>query len=369
MRHRRSTYLFRAPGALTLATAVGLAACAGHGPSEAPTPARTDPAAMGDLGALPSEPTIQATPVVLSTQAWEFAGHDGAVVRTPHYRIYTTEPDERTRTRMAEFVEYALAHYRTAVTPLPAPGVKLDVYLMANRTQWETLTKRLMGPASGNLSNIERGGFAARGIGVYYDLGLYDTLAIAAHEGWHQYTQRVFADPLPVWLEEGMATYMEGHRWGLGGSGKPQFLSWANTERFDRLRDAVSAGREIPLDRLLGMSPQGELESGGDGLLDFYAHVWALTHFLEEGDGGRYRTQFHALLRDAADGNLRKVLATHLGWRAAQESLTRRVGDGVYRTYFGSDMAEANQAFHRFVRLVVRTGGREAVTQGRSPAG
>ena len=382
-RRERLGVLWLAGGSVALAGVVGLGACSsGAGGSRATktdtranasraaasTPAATDSVAMGALGRSPGA-DVRATPIVLSTDPWEFAGHDGVVIRTAHYRIYTTERDLQMRARMSEFVEYALAHYRTAITPLPAPAMKLDVYLMDNRSQWDLLTKRLMGVAAGTLSNIERGGYASRGIGVYFDLGLHDTLAIAAHEGWHQYTQRVFRDPLPIWLEEGMATYMEGHRWVLGGHDEPEFMAWANMERFDRLRDAVNAGREISLVRLLGMRPQDELGSGGEGLLDFYAHVWALAHFLDEAEDARYRTQLCELLTDAASGNLRKVLVAELGRVPAQEALTRRVGDGVFRTYFGRDMDGVSRSFHEYVRAIVRTGGREAVAQGRSPTG
>jgi hypothetical protein len=60
---------------------------------------------------------------------------------------------------------------------------------------------------------IQRGGFAASGRAILYDIGPRDTFAIAAHEGWHQYTQKSFRAPLTVSFEEGLATYMEGFRW------------------------------------------------------------------------------------------------------------------------------------------------------------
>ena len=286
------------------------------------------------------------------------------MIRTPNYRIYTTERDARLRDRMIVLLEHAIAHYRTAITPLPAPSAKLDVYLMDNRDQWEVLTKRLMGAAASDLENIERGGFAARGIGVYYDLGPYDTLAIAAHEGWHQYTQRVFRQPLPIWLEEGMATYMEGYRWDGRG---PHFLAWANIERFDRLRDAASAGRLIPLSRLVRMRPQDELGRGGGGVLDFYAHVWAAAHFLHEGEDGKHRKTLERLLNDAASGRIRSTLETHLGGAEATRAMARRGGGSVFETYFGESVDEADAAFEAFCLEIVRTGAREDIVRGVSP--
>lgn len=341
-----------------------LAGCAGGGGARTGSGSGAERGV--ELGELGPAARVEPTPVVLSTEDWSFAGKPGRMIRTPNYRIYTTERDERLCDRMAELLEHALAQYRSGVTTLPAPTSKLDVYLMDNRDQWETLTKRLMGAQASALGHIERGGYAARGIGVYYDLGLYDTLAIASHEGWHQYTQRVFRDPLPVWLEEGMATFMEGHRWEASG---PRFLSWANVERFDRLRDAVQDGRVIPLSRLVAMRPQDQLAHGGDGVLDFYAHVWAAAHFLHEGEDGKHRQSLERLLRDAADGRVRHELEERLGWDGAREALGRRGGGAVFEAYVGQPVEALDVAFEAFCREVVRTGSRESIARGVSPVG
>src|SRR6185503_10436721 len=92
-----------------------------------------------------------------------------------------------------------------------------------------------------------------------------DTLAIAAHEGWHQYTQETFKHQLPIWLEEGIATYMEGYR--SSRDAEPEFLPWANFERRDALRDAVRSKKLIGMDELLTRSPQSFLSHSKDSLL------------------------------------------------------------------------------------------------------
>lgn len=145
--------------------------------------ASTAPAADDAAPAESSEAPAATTPEVLSTEPWTFGGQTGLVIRTRHYRIYTTEKNQVLRDRMASFTEHALTHYRTAIIRLPAPPQRLDTYLMDTRPQWEQVTKLLMGEQSEQLVKIQRGGFASRGIGVYYDLGLFDTMAIAAHEG------------------------------------------------------------------------------------------------------------------------------------------------------------------------------------------
>jgi len=318
-----------------------------------------------DFGSFSADETVVATPQILSTEAWQFGGQAGHTIRTTHYRIYTTETNQVLRDRMAAFLEYSLAHYRTVLAQLPAPPVRLDTYLMDNRPQWENLTRRLMGSEADQLTTIQRGGFASRGIGVYYDLGLFDTLAIAGHEGWHQYTQRTFRDPLPVWLEEGLATYMEGHRWK---NNIPQFLPWANTERFDQLRGAARRGNLLALEDLLGSKPQDHLgQTSNDRLLTYYAQVWAMTHFLAEGEGGKYSASLRRLLEDAAAGDMRAVIAQKHDQRAANLALATRVGSQVFTAYFNADLAAAQAEYEAFVKGIVKTGGREAIVAGRSP--
>jgi hypothetical protein len=235
---------------------------------------------------------------------------------------------------------------------------------MDNRPQWERLTQRLMADQARELTRIQRGGYASRGIGVYYDLGLFDTCAIAAHEGWHQYTQRTFRDPLPVWLEEGIATYMEGHSWMQA---TPVFRPWTNTERFDQLRRAVNAGTMISLGDLLEARPQDFVERVDDSLLTYYAQLWVLVHFLNEGEEGRYAGALRRVLQDAAAGSVRGRIAEKLGARAANQSMAMRSGAAVFDVYFSQDLAGASAAYEVFLRAAVRPGSRDAVVAGRSP--
>ena len=337
-------------GATTL-----LAACAG---SDHP---RIAYAALGDSS------TVEATPGVMSTEVWKFGAVEGEIIRTAHYRVFTTEKDAALRDRMPRFLEYALAAYRQFAGILPPPPQKLDTYLMDNRPQWEQLTARLMGAEAKDIGNIQRGGFASRGIGVYYDLGMFDTLAIAGHEGWHQYTQRTFRDPLPTWLEEGIATQFEGYGWLGGPSGKPEFRSWSNLERFDRLRELVADDRLMPLTSVLASQPQDFLAETGTGLLDYYAHVWVLVHFLREDAHGARMPALTRLLADAARGELRTELARVAGATEAARAMASRTGTTVFTTYFGADLAAADAAFRAFATAAVRPGGRELITAGKSP--
>lgn len=348
-----------AAAATFLAVAALLVAAAGTACST-----RTHDVAYGNATANEGTGTVEATPGVLSEEAWTFGDVKGNIVRTEHYRIYTTEKNPVIKSRMLTFVEYALAHYRTALGPLPAPPQRLDTYLMDNRPQWERLTQRLMADQAAELTRIQRGGYAFNGIGVYYDLGLFDTLAIAAHEGWHQYTQRTFKDPLPSWLEEGVAVYMEGHRWA---GGVPTFIPWANLERFDQLRKAASRDAIMPLKKVITSKPQDFIGDGDSSLLDFYAHVWALTHFINSGEGGKYREKFRDLLDDCVRGGQRRTIASKLSERAAINALATRSGPAVFQAYFNDDLDEAGREFQSFVTRLIAPGTRDQIVQGKEP--
>jgi len=296
--------------------------------------------------------------VTVTEEPWSLGYAPGTVVRTEHYRLFTTIDDERARRRTAIFLERALAHYRSAIVRLPAPPMRLDTYFLASRDQWETVTRRLMGAAaSSTLLQIGRGGYAARGVGVYWDIGRRDTLGLAAHEGWHQYTQRTFKQSLPPWLEEGIATYMEGHRW-LGP--EAQFMPWANLQRFDQLRRAAASGTLLELEELLDATPAQFLGSASDTGLTYYAQLWALTHFLasSQNDHGQ---ALEDLLLEAAEGMLLRRVAL------VPDAGRHGLGKATYLAYFNRDLKTENARFQAFVRRIVATGGRERVVSGLGP--
>lgn len=336
----------------SLCVALVCPSCANPG-AQAPSPSRA--AAHAEAS---------ASRYILSIEPWTFADAEGEIIRTPSYRVFTTAQDRIITDRLPEFLERALDNYRTALGPLPGPPMRLDTYLLNTRPQWVRCTLQLMGAAGRPFLNIARGGFATRGVGVFYDIGPFDTLAVAAHEGWHQYTQRTFRESLPIWIEEGVATYMEGHRWDRA---TPLFLPWANIERFDQLRGARSRDGLMPLDRLLSTTGEDNLARPTTQGLTYYAQVWALTHFLDEGAGGRYRASLRTLLSDAADGRLGLALSNRFGEEAARNALLARVGPAVFLAYFNSDLNEADREYQAFIDVLVVAGSRDAIVAGRSP--
>lgn len=332
--------------ALGLSGLITLAACTPRAPSSADPP----------------DPPLAATTV----EPWSFHGRAGRVVLSPSYRLFTTESDGLILRRLPTFLEASLDHYVSALGPLPRPAQPLDTFLFAHRWQWERQARELLGDAAQPYLWIRRGGFAVGGRALLYSLGTRDTFFIAAHEGWHQYTQRVFRLALPAWVEEGAAAYMEGHRWDPARPALPRFLPWANPDRFDQLRTAAATGRLLPLPQLLQTSPEQLLAESNDAPLTYYAQLWALMHFLQHGADARYRRDLHRLLAEFADGRARVTLTVYFGPVEAERILATRSGPAVFLAYFGQPELVA-QEFDGFVERLVRTGSKDRIIAGEHP--
>ncbi len=334
--------------AIGLCLTVGLAFAAAGCATDQP---RTPAPGVAETGVIPPRDAV------LHVEAWTFEGIRGRAITTRSFRIYTTSPDSLTIARLPAFLDAALTHYRSELAALPLPRAPMETYMMPTRPQWERLTRRLLGERAGPYLRIVRGGFAAGGRGVYFDIGPRDSLLIAAHEGWHQYAQSTFAGTMPVWLDEGVATYMEGFRWDPAQPDRAVFLPWSNPERFDRLRESVSTQRLLSLQELLTTTPQRQIRRGSSEILTYYAQLWALIHFLHEGEQGRHAPALARLLRDAAAGSLGPGKGRDLD---------------VLRSYFGNPqdgdpIVGLDASYQRFVRDIARAGARNAVIAGRSP--
>lgn len=265
----------------------------------------------------------------LKIEDWSFQGHAGSLVHTRSYRLFTTARDTELIAAMPSFLERAMDAYTSRLGTLPRPPMPLDTFLMADRRQWETLTKQLMGNDAVTYLRIERGGFSSGGRAAFFPIGMRDTLAIAAHEGWHQYTQRTFVSVLPPWLEEGIATYMES----LADEAS-ELDPASNRDRLGQLRRASSRHELMPLPDLLRATPESCIRQGDDAALTYYAQVWALTRFLHD----TQVTPLTGLLTDAARGRLGRVAP-----------------EAVYPAYFGG-VTGAAPAYAAYVERLVAGG-------------
>lgn len=303
-------------------------------------------------------------------EPWNFAETQGRLHRTDHFLIHSTLTDGSLERTLSLFSERALERYRSELGALPPPERPLQTYIFGSRPQWERFTRDRLGANAGPYLAMGKGGFTTEGHAILYDIGRFDTLTILAHEGWHQYTQTTFKHPLPLWLEEGIACWMEAVRPGRGEGSSSPFLPWRNYERFGELRNGVRADMLIPLEALLDQSPEQFLRQGKDRLLLYYAQVWALVHFLNEGEDGRYAEALRQLVSDAAEGRLAGRMANSQAFpnpRARSMHLHSRVGKWVLLEYFNPRFAEFKSQYERFLREVTSPNASRRVWQGRSP--
>lgn len=321
-------------------------------------------AACGTAGTEPartSEAVAAARGPGFRDEPWSYNGRGGLAISTPHYRLFTTQTDPAIIGRVPAFMEAMLAHYRTVATgpdaPLPEPtGTPMHAFLFRDREDWERLTRHLLAENAAAFLRIRRGGYAWGGQAVLLDPGLPDTFTLLAHEGWHQFAQRTFRQPLPPWLEEGIATLCEGR--DPVGRLDPAH----NPERRERLAAVVSGGRLMSLERLsLLPGVPGAEPSGSDSseALDYYAQTWAAAMFLRFGGGTALSTALRSCITDACEGRLAATMIERLGTERAASLAARARGLAVLEAYFArdpSELAEIEAAYRAFVLGLARAG-------------
>lgn len=305
---------------------------------------------------------------------WVHGARTGQEIVTENFEIRTTVRNGDLRRFLPEFTESALAHYTSALGVLPAPSAPLETYLFGTRDEWAAFTIDRLGSDADTYLGLGRGGYTSKAMAILYDIGPNDTLTILAHEGWHQYSQAVFRDELPVWLEEGISTYMEGYRVTM--SGAPLFEPWRNFERFGQLRDSLRRGETIPLEQLLDGTPQKFLAESRERLLAYYAQVWVLTHFLAEGAEGRYRSGLERMLQDAASGSIGIRLSAAVTTADDRRAVRRALDRGgvrslpsaiIARAYFSAETTALAREYEAFMRAVCERGAGDRIWRGVSP--
>lgn len=340
--------------------------------------------ATGDGGAgvmqgrrtLPAaEPNADSAPRTSSrVTPWTNGARIGQEIITEHLDIHTTVRNADLRKFLPEFTECALAHYTSALGSLPAPSHLLETYIFGSRDEWAAFTVERLGKDAQAYLGLGRGGYTSKTTAILYDIGPSDTLTILAHEGWHQYSQAVFQEELPVWLEEGISTYMEGFRVSLNGA--PLFEPWRNFERFGQLRDSLRGNGIIGLEQLLNGTPQQFLAEGRERLLAYYAQVWVLTHFLAEGCEGRHRAGLEKMLQDAASGTIGATLESAAASAPDRRNVQRALDRGgvralpsalIVRAYFSTDIRALATDYDLFLRAVCERGAGDRIWRGVSP--
>ncbi len=177
--------------------------------------------------------------------------------------------------------------------------------------------------------NIHSAGIYCGRDGVVYAFQQAGLAQLLMHECFHQFVHRVISNPLPSWLNEGLAEYFgegvfdrKSQRLGLGA-----VPAW----RIELLNNARSQRALLPLDKLMRLTYREWSDNMADdrGPIQ-YSQSWLLCHFLIHGDGGKYQDMFDKFLHRIDDG---------LDW------------DTAFKRIFGTD----TQALERSLATYLRT--------------
>ncbi len=319
------------PAALSLGAALLVGGC-----SQAPS-ASTQVAALA---------TISAEP--LATESWQFGQIGGVQIHTPHYRVFTTVRDPLYQRLIARVLESAYARFKMLNPHTDVPG-PLDCYVFGDRSQWELFTKMRAGQNSSIYLQISAGGYCQNGVFAGYDIGREQTLAVIAHEAWHQYSWFALRDRLPSWLEEGIATQSENIEWD---GTQPLFVPARNYRRFLALKYAVRENRLWKLSDLMTTHAGRAIRRGQKSVDAYYAQVWSLALFLE--NNPRYRTGLVRMLGDARDGRLSLAMIGTGVSRAEVVAYTERwnyyAGPVYMKKYINADLAQFEEEYIQFVQ-------------------
>ena len=294
-------------------------------------------------------------PALKSVGVWENEYGPGLKLTTAHYEIFTTLLEPLILRQIPGFVESA---YRGYQGQLPEPietRSRFTIYLFATRKQWEDFTRSFAGARAEMYCKVKAGAYYLNGACVAYNIGRERTFSVLGHEGWHQFNSKHFTFRLPSWLDEGIATLFEVHRYK---DGLFYFEPGRNGYRLGALKKTLINGNMIPLRELIGANPGEVLATDEEDVVSaFYSQSYALVRFLREDAYGKRLWDYHKMLlgglngdwplseadkRIAADRNIPRTF----GWN-------RTVGRLLFEYCIGDDFDQIEKEYTAFCRKII----------------
>jgi hypothetical protein len=294
----------------------------------------------------------RSEPVAFSENEWTSpGGQKGIEVVTPHYDLRITSRDTLMTGYLPEFMEKAYNGYATTIQPSRESADRMVVYLFATRNEWADFTKATFPAQADTYLHLHAGGYTdqATAMAVAHDLGRDRTLALLAHEGFHQYAARYLDRPLPSWLGEGLACQWEAFKLDHG---MPTFTPMENYLRRNSLRGALtSKDGFIPLPKLLSMNAGQAVRETGLAVRSYYSQVWILVLFLQKGAHGKYAKPFAAMLADAGTDRFDAAVGAYRATTPDSGKLNE--AEIVFRHYITDDLDTCSREFLEFARQAV----------------
>lgn len=295
-------------------------------------------------------------PALDGVDLWQSTHGPGLKLTTDHYEIFTTFLEPLMLRTIPGFVESAYEGYNDQLPRSIETAVKLRIYLLADRRQWEDFTRGFAGDQAPVFCKIKTGAYYLNGACVVYNIGRKRTLSAIAHEGWHQFNGRHFKYRLPSWLDEGIAMLFEASTYEEGVF---HFDPTRNIQRLGALRDTLDKTRQIPLRELIATSPGEVLATDQtEAVMAFYSQSYALVRFLREAGYGRRLNSYRRLLWDGFLGEW--PLDAPAGKVAENRNLprtvdwNRAVGPQLFEHYIGDDLDRLEREYLAYCHRIVR---------------
>ncbi|MCC6740299.1 MAG: tetratricopeptide repeat protein [Planctomycetia bacterium] len=228
---------------------------------------------------------MSAEDVAALRENWETAW----VEETAHYAIRTNEGEAFAKD-LAALIEEAYAEFREYYGSEPKLGPKEKMTLYAFRT-FEDYRKHCIEQKAED--HLAAAGFARSDslvvAGWNRTGNRQQFLQTMVHEAAHLYWFRVApAAKAPSWFSEGMATYFEGFSW----NGSRYSFNHVAEARLPFVREAMKAGRHMPLKDLLAADALALINSDSRKALLFYAQCWSLNFYLSVTENKAWRNAY-----------------------------------------------------------------------------
>ena len=292
--------------------------------------------------------------VAMTTQATRMPWKNGQVIRTAHYRIYSTVTDRELQEYLPGFMEAAYENY-LSLTQLPPveTDAPLDMYVLGTRSEWAALTEHRLQEQAPLFLQLEAGGYCLNGVCVLWDLrSNSSTMAVASHEGLHQFFWRRLKHRIPMWAEEGLCTVAEGI--DLYGN-VVRFTPDRNVHRYNDLRKAIVQGYWVDLAELLSMGAADAISGRPLQATGYYGQVWSLILYIQTQPA--YRSGFHRMLLDAQEGRLHEAVGMDADYMARMRHSGRNyntlVAELMFRRYITEDLEAFERDWKRFAHELV----------------
>ncbi len=285
---------------------------------------------------------------------WNTGYNTGVKLSSDHYDIYATTTNRILLQYLPGFMEAAYKNYHR-ISGLPARPLDkhMQIYMMGSKDEWRALTQHIFGTHSKIFLSIDAGGYCHQGICVFWDFGGLGTLAVASHEGCHQFLYHRMKNQLPMWLEEGLCTTAEGYN---VHNDLVEFTPDRNAIRFTNLRTAIVQNLWVPTQKLLPMDG-GDAVQGGlpEAAVGYYGQLWALARFLRTEP--KYSGGYHKMMAAAEAGEFYKALEVPPvavdELRAKGRAYNRVISEKLFRYYITDDLDTFEREFYAFASKLV----------------